>query len=114
MFSRLNYAPQCDKHPAGEAEPCADIRGELTSVEVTDADLGDLAAITVGVDADPGAGHPSWGLQRIVVVAPDGKRWAFPCQGPRLGGGGGDVSTRQRVLMATRQAVVYWQQSLQG
>ncbi len=72
-------------------------------MEVTDAALGDLAAMTVGIEADPAAGEPSWRLRTVVVEAPDGTRWAFPCHGPGLGGG--DGSTRQRVLVPTRHAM---------
>ena len=77
----------------------------MARVEVLDATLGDLAAMTVGIEADPAAGTASWGLQSVVVEAPDGLRWAFPCHGPGLGDG--DRSTRQRVLVPARQAVVW-------
>ncbi len=75
-------------------------RGQVARFEVADAALGELAAVTVGLCADSSDGDPSWGLESVVVEAPDGQQWACPCHGAKLSGGEG--STRQRVLVAAR------------
>ena len=72
----------------------------MAHFEVTDAALGDLAAVTVGLYAGSSDGDASWGLESVVMESPDGKQWACPCHGAKLSGGEG--STRQRVLIASR------------
>ena len=68
--------------------------------EVADGALGDLAAVTVGLYAGSSAGDPSWGLESVVIEAPDGEHWACPCHGGKLSGG--EESARQRVLVASK------------
>ena len=72
----------------------------MAHFEVADAALGDLAAVTVGLYAGSSDGDPSWGLESVAIEAPDGQQWACPCHGAKLSGG--ELSTRQRVLVAGR------------
>ncbi len=93
---------QCISFRAAKQMPSVQARrrGQAAHFEVADAALGDLAAVTVGLYAGPSDGDPSWGLDSVLIEAPDGQQWACPCHGAKLSGGEG--STRQRVLVAAR------------
>ena len=72
-------------------------RGLVAEFSLSDAPLGTLAAVTVGLKGAPGT-EAKWHLQRVVVSGRGGKR-TFQCN-EWLGDSAGAPS--QRVLVASR------------